>query len=89
MKERDTAAEIALRLELPPECLTDEPRITLRGRHQVTVEQHKGLLGYSHDAVEVNLSRGRMRLMGKDLVVRAMDGETLLVVGTVTAVEYE
>ena len=89
MKGRETVADLALLMDLPQECLTDAARVTLYGRRQAAIEHHRGLLGYTPDAVEVSLGRGKVRLLGSELEVRAMDGETLLIAGHISAVEYE
>ncbi len=89
MKGRETVLDLAESLGLPPEAAAGVLRLTLLGRRQAMVEHHRGLLSYSGEAVEVSGGRDRLRLLGRDLLLRAMDRETLLISGTITAVEYE
>ncbi len=88
MKIRDTEANLSDALGLPPEALTNAAKITLFGRRKALVEHHKGLLGYTTESVEVGLHRDRVRVLGSALELRAMDAETLLITGRITAVEY-
>lgn len=88
MKIRDTVADMAEALDIPPEALTGMARITLTGRRQATVEHHTGLLGYTAESVEVSAGHDRVRILGSALCLRAMDAQTLLITGSITAVEY-
>ena len=47
MKHFDTARDMAEGLGLTPELFSGALRVTVWGRRQVMVEQHRGLLGYS------------------------------------------
>ncbi len=89
MKIRDTVADLAESLDLPQEALSDAVRITLSGRRRATVEHHRGLIGYSPESVEADTGRGAVRILGSGLTLRAMDRETLIVTGTISAVEYD
>lgn len=88
MKIKDTVADLADTLDLPPEAASGAVKVTVFGRRRAVVEHHRGLLGYTGEMVEVDGGRDRVRILGSDLRLRAMDGETLLVTGQVTAVEY-
>ena len=77
------------RLNLPKEVLEDVPRLTLTGSGQVLVENHKGLLSYSEELIEIGCGRLHLRVRGSDLLLRAMDREELLIHGKIIAVEVE
>ena len=89
MKLRQTAAELAQSLPLPPEAVGAALRVTVSGRRQVMVENHRGLLGYTQEAVEVNGGTSRLRILGRDLQLYAMDRDTLIIRGHIAALEYE
>ena len=80
---------LSARLDLPAEAVAGAARITLSGRQQVLIEQHKGLLSYSGSEVEVNCGALRCRVRGEGLLLRAMTAEMLLVTGTVFGVDVE
>ena len=87
MKLRDTVADLADSLELPEEAVSDAMRVTLIGRRRAVVEHHRGL-GYDAQSVEVSAAAGRVRILGAELTLHAMDRDTLIVTGRIAAVEY-
>ena len=89
VKMRRTVADLAQSLPLPPEAVGSALRVTVSGRRQVTVEYHRGLLGYTRETVEVSGGTSRLRILGSELELRAMDRETLIIRGHIAALEYE
>ncbi len=88
MAIRETVADMAAAMELPPEAVSGFARITLTARRQAVVEHHRGLVGYGEDHVDLAEGPGRVRILGAGLVLRAMDRETLIVSGRIDRVEY-
>lgn len=88
LKHRETVRDLAETLMLPPAALPGTLRVTVTGRRQVTVEQHRGLLGYGGELIEVGGGKLRLRILGSGLRLRAMDRETLIITGEIAAVEY-
>ncbi|MBR1658687.1 MAG: sporulation protein [Oscillospiraceae bacterium] len=80
---------LAAGLDLPAEALAGTPRVTLTGAERVLIENHHGLLHYSDSAVEVGGSGSHVRVRGDGLLLRAMNGEMLLVTGTIFGVDIE
>lgn len=64
------------------------PKITITGKARVLVENHKGLLGYEEELVEVNGGRIRILIHGTDLELRAMNRNDLVVTGQIMSVEF-
>lgn len=89
MKLHQTVADFAQSLPLPPEAVGTALRVTVSGRRQVMVEYHKGLLGYTRETVEVSSGTTRLKILGSELELRAMDRETLIITGRIAALEYE
>ena len=89
MKYKEAVEDLAETLDVPGEAMTGAVRIVLTGRRRAMVEHHRGLLGYTAESVEVSAPPGRIRFLGRDLELRAMDADALLITGTLTAVEYD
>lgn len=87
MRKRGVALEIAERFDLPPEALSGVPKLTLTGSRRALVENHRGLLEYSRECVEINGGRIRLRLVGHDLELRAMDTSDIVITGEIFSVE--
>lgn len=63
--------------------------MTLTGNTQLLIENHRGLLGYSTDCVEVSGGRLHIRVRGEGLCLKAMDTESLLIGGNIFGVDTE
>lgn len=50
----DIPLEIAERLDLPAESVAGVPKLTVTGRRRALVENHCGLLEYSHECIVVD-----------------------------------
>ena len=83
----DTVEQAAERLARPADSMAALPRITLTGRRQLLIEQHKGLARYESDCVELELGTFRLRVQGGDLRLAAMDRDAVLLTGAITALE--
>ncbi len=74
---------------LPEELLDGTARLTLTGAGTVRIENHKCLLSYSREALEVGCGRQRLRVIGEGLQIRCMDRKELLIEGKIAAVEVD
>ncbi len=91
MSKRNRAGlreELAERLEVPGQAL-GVVKVTLTGSGQALVEDHRGLLSYSRERVEIDARAHRVRIDGEGLELKAMDREALLVTGRILSVELE
>ena len=79
----------AKRLDLPEDALHQVPRVTVTGGGEVCVENHRGLLGYTRQQVEVAGGRMHVRILGRELELRHTTPETLVIRGEIDAVELE
>jgi sporulation protein YqfC len=85
---KDWREAVAERLDVPAEA-AGSVKVTLSGRRSVLVENHRGLLAYARECVEIGGGTVRVRIRGEDLSLSAMDGEAMRITGTVFAVELE
>lgn len=75
-------------LDIPVEA-TGLPRVEVTGRHEVRMENHKGILAYGREEIIVSGGKLLIKVKGDELELKAMNGDELLITGTVTAVELE
>ena len=45
-------------LEIPKDLVLDLPKVTVIGRNELYLENHKGIIEYGLERLRVNLSRG-------------------------------
>lgn len=88
-KVRGLMETAAKRFRLPEELLDGTARLTLSGGSSVRIENHKCLLSYSPEMLEVACGRQRIRVRGEGLQIRCMDRAELLLEGRIMAVEVE
>lgn len=77
------------RLDLPEELLPGAARLTLTGGRTLRIENHRCLLSFSDELLEAGCGRQRLRICGRDLRIRAMDRQEILLEGTILSVEVE
>ena len=81
--------KLAGHLALPEELLPGTARLTLTGGNQVRIENHRCLLSFTPDEIEVGCGRLRLRIRGADLELRGMERKELLIAGTIISVEVD
>ena len=87
MKWRDFPEETAQLFDLPMDAAAGLPRITLTGRKRVCVENHRGLLSYSTERMELSGGRIRVCITGCDLYLRVMKKDAVVITGDIHSIE--
>jgi sporulation protein YqfC len=75
-------------LDLPQDVVHDLPRITMIGNVQLYIENHRGVLHFSSDRLQLALSQGKLDIRGKDLTIRAILTEEVFIEGTIDDIQY-
>ncbi len=76
-------------LELPKDIVLDLPKITMIGNLQVYIENHKGIIEYSKQRIRINTNIGILRITGKDMYIRNIVTEEVIVVGEIAELEFQ
>ncbi len=63
------------------------PRVELVGRHEVRMENHRGILAYGQEEIMVSGGKVIVKIIGSGLELKAMNAAELLITGTIAAVE--
>lgn len=82
----DKATDI---FDLPGEIVPGVPKITLTGRRRAHIENHAGILKYSHEIIEIDGRRAKIIIRGDDLELLAMNRENVIISGRILSAEYE
>ncbi|CAM3437197.1 sporulation protein YqfC [Marinicrinis lubricantis] len=75
-------------LDLPKDVVFDLPRITMIGNMQLYIENHRGVLHFSPEQLQLKLSTGTMEIKGTGLVIRAILTEEVFIEGTIDDIRY-
>lgn len=73
----------------PREVTSNVPRITLTGREQLHIEQHRGLIDYAPDLIVMRTSIGLMRVMGCGMIFRLYTEGEAMVTGQIISVSFD
>ena len=75
-------------LEIPQDIVLDLPRITIIGRSEMLIENHRGIIEYGLNRLRVSISRGFLEIEGENLEIKALMSEEIKVIGVITLIRY-
>jgi len=75
-------------LELPKDIILDLPKIVLVGNVQVFIENHRGIIEYNPEVIRVNTTGGEVEITGRELMLRTILPEELVVEGVIVGVRF-
>lgn len=75
-------------LDLPQDVVMDLPRVTMIGNRQLYIENHRGVLHFSNEALKLALSKGKLEVYGQELVIRAIMTEEVFIEGVIQDIKY-
>ena len=81
------AVEVTDKLDLPAVLAPNLPPMELMGTHSFYMDRHRGVLGYSTEAVDINGGSVIVRLTGRNLQLQAMTDEELRITGHIEKIE--
>jgi sporulation protein YqfC len=75
-------------IDLPPDVLHDIPRMTMIGNRQIYIENHRGIVLFSSDALKLAVNNGFVELHGSQLVICAITSDEILIEGLIVEFKY-
>jgi sporulation protein YqfC len=75
--------------ELPLEATSGATRMILVNNTDLFLENHKGIREYTLDRVRIHTERHEIVICGKDMELRNMGAENIVITGEITSIEYE
>ncbi len=78
---------LAEKLGISPEVLLGEPKITVTGDYLVEIVNHKGIISFSDEQIEVNTRKYVYKILGNSLVITALTDEEISISGNVAVIE--
>jgi len=75
-------------LDIPKDLVLDLPKVTIIGRDELYIENHRGIIEYSLTRLRVNLSRGFLEVEGNNLEIKALMADEMKVTGEVLGIKY-
>ncbi len=81
---REKASEM---LDLPADAVAGMPTLELVGDREVRMEHYRGVLFCEKEEIHVDGGKWMLRILGRDLEIRAMRENDLLITGWITGLE--
>jgi len=75
-------------LDLPQDVAFDLPRITMIGNLQLYIENHRGILGFSNEILNLKINLGELAVHGEQLVIRTIRTEEIFIEGVIHRIQY-
>ncbi|MEN6460320.1 MAG: sporulation protein YqfC [Syntrophomonas sp.] len=75
-------------LEIPKDLVLDLPKVTLLGRNELYLENHRGIIEFSINRLRINLSRGYLEIEGDNLEIKNLMPDEMSVHGEIYSVKY-
>lgn len=79
------AAEL---FDLPVDLVTGLPHVEVLGNQQFYMENHRGIISYSDEEIDISGSGMILQVKGKHLVLVSMTAEALRIQGEIERVEW-
>lgn len=76
-------------LELPKDIMLGLPKITMVGKVEIHIENHKGIIEYSKEIIRINTSEGILKITGKNMDIKNIITEEVRVTGEVISIEFK
>lgn len=84
----DIKSNVSEILELPKDIILDLPKVTLIGNLQLYIENHKGIVEYGSLRIRINTNSGIIRVLGKNMVIKTIVTEEIVIVGEIESIEF-
>ncbi len=75
------------KLDLSAAITPHTPRMELTGNREFYMDNHKGVLSYSKEAIDIGAANMIVRLRGEGLTIAAMTDEEVRIQGKITEME--
>ena len=87
-REHGFLQKISRKIDLPSEILSSDPTVELKGRSEAIVIQHKGILEYTPQRIQIASRAGCICICGQNLDISLMNRERVAVFGQIESVQY-
>lgn len=76
-------------LELPKDIMLGLPKLTMIGKIEVHIENHKGIIEYSREIIRINTSEGILKIIGKNMSIKNIVIEEVTITGEIISAEFK
>lgn len=81
--------KIASILQLPTAVIAGVTHMEINGNHEVILEGCGGIIEYTDEVVRVKTGKTITKFSGRDLVIKCIQVDSLVVQGFISAIEFQ
>lgn len=74
---------------IPKDIALDMPHITMYGDRELYIENYKSLISYNSTKIETGSKKGKVIITGKNLEIKSIRREDIMISGLILHVEYK
>lgn len=89
MTKNKVKKRMADAFDLPPDIVLGLPKITLIGRIQLYIENHKGITLYEKEKIRIRVNDGDIVITGNDLNLRTVYNDDIFIEGVIASIDLE
>ncbi len=89
MTKKSLRESLSERFKLPSDMLAGAPIIMATGKHQLTLENYKGIIEYTGSLIRVQTKNCKICIEGKKLNIDYFTNEEMRISGTIEAIRYQ
>lgn len=75
--------------DIPPEIISDIPKILITGNYTLSIENHNGIAFYSANHIIINYKNGRLNIEGCNININLINNEIIVLNGYIENVKFE
>lgn len=87
MSGKNKAELLSERLDLPSDISAGSAKLSVYGKSKVLIENHRGILHYGENEIELSAKGMTIRILGDELSISAMDKNDMLITGRIISLE--
>lgn len=73
---------------MPKDVMLGVPIVTLTGRLEVNMENHRGIIEYTDSLVRIKYKDGQIKLSGKSLEIAYYTNDEMKIIGHIDKIEF-
>lgn len=77
------------KLDISKDIILEVPKITIIGKEEIIIENHKGIIVFEKNIIRVNTKIKIIKIIGKNFEIIYIGESTLSIKGEFISIEYE
>lgn len=77
------------KIDLPKDVLLNLPKITVVGKEEISIENHKGIEAFEKEFIKVKTNIGIVKVEGENFEILYIASETIVLSGKFKSISYE